>query len=84
MQFRIGQQVRVMLPPGESTGTNTVEHFQGKASVIKTVHINRKGKSLLGYSYTLLGCKTKWGIDLEFCEEWLVPLDEGKGEQNNG
>lgn len=77
MHFKVGDKVKVMLPSGESTGTNTVEHLQGKASVIKDVRINRKGKSLLGYSYTLLGCKTKWGIDLEFCEEWLVSLDEG-------
>lgn len=77
MHFKIGDKVKVMLPPNETVGANTVRQFQDKVSVIKDVHINRKTKSTLGHSYTLKGCKTDWGIDYEFCEEWLVPLDEG-------
>lgn len=76
MHFQIGDRVKVMFPPGEATGVETVRQFQNKVSIIKDVHINRKAKSTLGYSYTLLGCKTEWGIDYEFCEEWLVPMDE--------
>ena len=80
MHFQIGDRVKVMLPAGESTGAYTVEHFQGKVTVIKSVHYNKKDKSSLGYSYTLVGCKTKWGLDYHFCEEWLVPIDEGVTE----
>ena len=80
MHFQIGDRVKVMLPTNESTGANTVKQFQDKVTVIKDVHIARKGKSTLGTAYTLAGCKTDWGLPYWFCEEWLVPLDEGVEE----
>lgn len=76
MRYEKGQRVRVMLPTNDPVGVDTVKQFQGKVTVVKDVRIYRKKTSLLGRSYTLLGCKTDWGIDYEFCEEWLVPMDE--------
>lgn len=76
MHFQIGDRVKVMLPAGESTGAYTVKQFQGKVTVIKDIHVTRKGKSTLGTAYTLAGCKTDWGLPYWFCEEWLVPLDD--------
>lgn len=79
MQFHIGDRVKVMLP-ADQTGVDTVRQFQGKVSVIKSAHFYCKGKSMLGRSYTLLGCKSDWGIDYEFLEDWLIPIDEGVTE----
>ena len=80
MHFCKGQRIKVVLPPGESTGANTVKQFDGKVTVIKGVNVVHKGKSTLGYDYMLLGCKTDWGLDYHFCEEWLVPMDEEETE----
>lgn len=75
MQFHIGDKVKVMLP-ADQIGTDTVKEFQGKVSVVEAVRYYRKGSSMLGRSYILLGCKSDWGIDYEFTEDWLVPLDD--------
>lgn len=77
MHFKKGDRVKVMLPSKEVTGVDTVKQFQGLESVIKDVSINYKLKSAYGYSYTLKGCKTDWGLPYWFCEDWLVPIDEG-------
>ena len=61
MHLEKGQRVKVMLPAGESTGAYTVRQFQGKVTTIEEVHVCRKGKSTLGTSYALAGCKTDWG-----------------------
>lgn len=74
MQLRIGQKVQVMLPK-DQTGVNTVKQFQGKISKIKSICIYKNGNTRY-YSYTLAGCKSDWGIDYEFAEDWLVPLDD--------
>lgn len=76
MHFQIGDRVKVMLPPNETIGANTVRQFQNKVAVVKVVKPYHKKSSMLGYAYTLVGCKSDWGIDLEFCEEWLVPVDD--------
>ena len=80
MHFCKGQRIKVVLPLGDSTGANTVKQFEGKVTVIKDVNVIHKGKSTLGYEYTLLGCKTDWGLDYHFCEEWLMPTSEGETE----
>ena len=72
MNFKKGDRVKVMLPSKEVTGVDTVKQFQGLESVIKDVSINS-----YGHSYTLKGCKTDWGLPYWFCEDWLVPIDEG-------
>ena len=66
-----------MLPPNETIGANTVRQFQDKVTVVKAVKSYHKKSSMLGYAYILAGCKSDWGIDYQFCEEWLVPIDEG-------
>lgn len=76
MHLEKGQRVKVMLPAGESTGAYTVRQFQGKVTTIEEVHVCRKGKSTLGTSYALAGCKTDWGLPYWFIEEWLVLADE--------
>ena len=80
MHFKAGDKVKVMLPLGDSIGTNTVKQYHGKVAVIKAVKSYHKKSSMLGYAYTLTGCRSDWGIDLEFIEEWLVPMDEGVEE----
>lgn len=75
MAFNIGDRVKVM-PPSDQVGVDTIKQFQGKVTLVKDVRIYRKENSMLGRGYTLLGCKTDWGIDYEFCEEWLVPVDD--------
>lgn len=76
MHYKVGDRVRVMPPTNESTGVYTIEKFRGKVSTIKDVNVIRKGRSTLGISYTLEGCKTDWGLDYSFCEEWLVLANE--------
>lgn len=76
MHFQMGDRVRVMIPTGDTTGAYTVKQFNEKVTVIKGVHVVHKGKSTLGYEYTLIGCKTDWGLDYHFCEEWLMPIRE--------
>ena len=44
---------------------------------IKTYH---KGTSTLGRTVILAGCRSDWGIDYEFLEEWLQLADEGVEE----
>ena len=67
MQFRLGDKVKVVIPPGDVTGTD----------VIKTYH---KGTSTLGRTVILAGCRSDWGINYEFLEEWLMLADEGVEE----
>lgn len=76
MHFQVGDKVKVMPPTNETTGAYTIEKFRGKVTTIKDVHVCRKGKSTLGTSYTLVGCKTDWGLDYSFCEEWLVLAED--------
>ena len=80
MQFKKGDRVKVMLPAGDSIGTSTVRQYNGKVTIIKVAKSYHKKSSTLGCAYTLMGCRSDWGIDLEFCEEWLVPIDEGVEE----
>ena len=80
MHLRIGDRVKVMLPLGDATGASTVKQYNGKVTVIKSVKSYHKKSSMLGYAYTLVGCRSDWGIDLEFIEDWLVPIDEGVEE----
>lgn len=77
--MRTGDRVKVM-PPRDQVGVDTIERFRGKVTVIKGVKDYRKGSSYYGRTYFLVGCKNDWGMDLEFCEEWLIPLGEGVEE----
>lgn len=76
MHFQIGDRVKVVFPSGDLTGINTVKQFENVTTVVKSIHICRKGKSSLGYEYTLMGCKTDYGLDYHFCEQWLIPIGE--------
>lgn len=76
--LRIGDRVKVMYPSGDVIGLEPIKCFQNKVTVVKGCHIYQKGKSSLGRSYTLAGCKSDYGIDYEFIEEWLIPLGESE------
>ena len=71
-----GQMVQVVLPLKDTVGAETVADFKGVVTTVKEVKMYRKGRSTTFYSYTLHGCQSEYGIDLEFCEDWLVPLDD--------
>lgn len=77
MQFRIGDKVKVMFPQGDVVGTDVIRKYQNKVTIIKEIKTYHKGTSSLGRSYVLAGCRSDWGIDYEFIEEWLVPIVEG-------
>lgn len=74
--LKVGDRVKVVIPRGDVTGANIVKQFNGKVTVVKEVKTYYKSKSSLGRTFALAGCKSDWGIDYEFVEEWLVPLDE--------
>lgn len=80
MQFRIGDKVKVVIPPGDVTGTDAVKKYQGKVTVVKTIKTYHKGSSTLGRTVILAGCRSDWGIDYEFLEDWLILADEGDEE----
>lgn len=80
MQLRIGDKVRVMFSLKELPTIGVIRQYQGKATVVKGVKHYHKGTSSLGYAYTLVGCKSAFGIDYEFTEDWLVPMVEGVDE----
>ena len=74
--LKIGDKVKVMLPVSDqASAAATVKKYQNKVTVIKEVHIHKKGTSSQGRTYVLAGCKSDWGIDYEFVEDWLVPID---------
>ena len=73
--LKIGSRVKVMLPLGERMGAETLSQYHGKVTVIKEIHTYHKGTSSLGRTFVLAGCKSDWGIDYEFLEDWLIPLD---------
>lgn len=70
----------MMFPLKEQINVGVIAQYQNKVTVIKGVRHYHKGASSLGNSYTLVGCKSAFGLDYEFCEDWLVPLDEGVTE----
>ena len=74
--LKIGDRVKVAFPPGEQTLFDDIKKFEGKVSVVKERRYYRKTHSTTFYTYILAGCRSDWGISYEFCEEWLVPLDE--------
>lgn len=76
MQFRMGDKVKIMFPPGEVIGTEIIRKYQNKVTVIKGIKTYHKGKSSLGRAYVLAGCRSDWGINYEFVEDWLVPITE--------
>lgn len=78
--LKIGDRVKVFFPPGEQTVFDALKKFEGKVTVIKEDKYYRKTHSTTFHAYILAGCKGSNGIDYEFCEEWLIPLDEGEKE----
>lgn len=73
--LKIGDKVKVMIPLGDRVGANTVKQYHGKVTVVKGINTYYKGTSSLGRSFLLVGCKSEHGIDYEFLEDWLVPLE---------
>ena len=73
--LKIGSRVKVMLPLGDQVGASTVKQYHGKVTVIKDIRTYHKGTSSLGRSFILAGCKSDWGIDYEFLEGWLIPIE---------
>ena len=80
MQFRLGDKVKVVIPPGDVTGTDVIKKYQGKVTVVKRIKTYHKGPSTLGRTVILAGCRSDWGINYEFLEEWLQLADEGDEE----
>ena len=78
--LQLGDKVRVMFPASDQASAETVKKYQDKVTIIKNIHIHKKGKSSQGRTYILAGCKSDWGIDYEFVEDWLIPIDEGVEE----
>ena len=78
--LKIGDRVKIFFPPGEQTVFADLKKFEGKVTVIKEDRYYRKDHSTSFHVYTLVGCKSDQGIPYEFCEDWLIPLDEGVEE----
>lgn len=78
--LQLGDKVRVVFPASDQASAETVKKYQDKVTIIKSIHIHKKGKSSQGRTYILAGCKSDWGIDYEFVEDWLIPIDEGVEE----
>lgn len=78
--LRIGDRVKVFFPPGEQTVFADLKKFEGKVTVIKEDRYCKKDHSTTFHTYILAGCKSDHGIPYEFCEDWLIPLDEGVKE----
>lgn len=74
--LKIGDKVKIMIPPGDQVGANTVRQYNNTTAVIKDIRTFYKGKSSLGRTFILSECKSRFGIDYEFIEDWIVPLDE--------
>ena len=78
--LKIGQRVKVMIPPGEQQNAGAVRQFHGKVTVIKATKHVYNGKCSFGYTYELVGCKSDYGTSYCFPEGWLIPLGEGVEE----
>ena len=78
MQFRTGDRVKVMIPPGEQQNAGAVRQFHGKVTVIKSGKHVYDGKCTFGNTYELVGCKSDYGTPYTFPEGWLIPLGEGE------
>ena len=74
--LKIGDKVKVVFPASDQASAETVKKYQGKVTTIKDVRIYRKGKSSQGRTYVLAGCRSDWGIDYEFVDDWLIPIKE--------
>lgn len=60
------------MPVGEQTISEAMRSFNGRTARIKTARHYPKGGV---NTYTLEHCHSKYGIDYEFIEDWLVPMD---------
>lgn len=78
--LKLGQRVKVMIPPGEQQNAGAVRQFHGKVTVIKKGKHVYDGKCSFGNTYELVGCKSDHGTPYTFPEEWLIPLGEGEEE----
>lgn len=76
--LKTGDRVKVVFPLKDQIGIETIKRFHNMVTTVKEVHGIKAGKPLYGCSYTLVGCTSRYGVDYEFCEEWLVPLDKGE------
>lgn len=74
--LKIGDRVKVFFSPGEQTVFDDLKRFNGKVTVIKGDHHYKKPRNTMFHTYTLVGCTSEYGLDYEFCEEWLIPLSE--------
>lgn len=72
--LKVRSKVKIVFPLGEQAVTKTMKKFHNKETTIKEEHIYRK-KSSQFKSYILEDCKSDFGVDYEFCEEWLVPIE---------
>lgn len=72
--LKIGDRVKVMFPSNEQSITETMRTFQGKVTVIKKEH-HFKNRTTAYKAFTLAGCKSDFGIDYLFLEDWLIPME---------
>lgn len=72
--FNTGDKVRVYLPKGELTLSQTMRQFHGRISRISGSHFYPKSGGKRTYSLT--DCASEFGIPYEFFGDWLIPLEE--------
>lgn len=63
--------MRITIPSGDIASAREVKKYNGKVTKIRSINHCRKG-----YSYTLAGCKSNYGIPYEFVAEWLTPWED--------
>ena len=73
--MQIGDRVRIVFSLGEQTVFDSLRKFNDKVTTIEGEHYYKRGASSFK-TYTLEGCKSRYGSDYEFLEEWLNPIDE--------
>ena len=74
--MQIGDKVRIVFSLGEQTVFDSLRAFHNTVTTIEGEHYYKRGATSFK-TYVLKGCKSRYGGDYEFLEEWLNPIDEG-------
>lgn len=74
--FKAGDKVIVAMPSHEAGIVSGMRRFKGRTMTVEKVI---KYAKYSGHAYILADCKSGYGIDYEWCEDWLLPYVEPKG-----